>query len=54
MRATSCRPAPARAATGGEDAPRRAAGADDLALWTEKRMTDVLAARQAYDEARTP
>ncbi|AZM60631.1 MULTISPECIES: winged helix-turn-helix transcriptional regulator [unclassified Streptomyces] len=33
----------------------------DLALWTEKRMADVLAARQAYDgarraqdEARTP
>ncbi|MET9155479.1 winged helix-turn-helix transcriptional regulator [Streptomyces griseoflavus] len=26
----------------------------DLALWTDRRMTDVLAARQAYDEARTP
>ncbi|MFI1420956.1 winged helix-turn-helix transcriptional regulator [Streptomyces sp. NPDC020731] len=26
----------------------------DLALWTEKRMADVLAARQAYDETRTP
>jgi DNA-binding HxlR family transcriptional regulator len=24
----------------------------DLALWTERRMTDVLAARQAYDGAR--
>ncbi|MET9370343.1 helix-turn-helix domain-containing protein [Streptomyces griseoflavus] len=26
----------------------------DLALWTDRRVTDVLAARQAYDEARTP
>ncbi|MEW2072967.1 winged helix-turn-helix transcriptional regulator [Streptomyces sp. NPDC012403] len=26
----------------------------DLALWTEKRTADVLAARQAYDEARAP
>ncbi|MER7485219.1 helix-turn-helix domain-containing protein [Streptomyces sp. NPDC126497] len=26
----------------------------DLALWTEKRLADVLAARQAYDEARAP
>ncbi|MFE2277073.1 winged helix-turn-helix transcriptional regulator [Streptomyces sp. NPDC059454] len=26
----------------------------DLALWTEKRMADVLAARQAYDETRAP
>ncbi|GGX31187.1 transcriptional regulator [Streptomyces malachitofuscus] len=31
-----------------------AAQVRDLALWTEKRMTEVLAARQAYDEARTP
>jgi DNA-binding HxlR family transcriptional regulator len=26
----------------------------DLALWTEKRMADVLVARQAYDETRAP
>ncbi|MFB8773675.1 winged helix-turn-helix transcriptional regulator [Streptomyces broussonetiae] len=25
-----------------------------LAQWTERRMTDVESARQAYDEARTP
>lgn len=26
----------------------------DLALWAEKRMADVLAARQEYDETRAP
>ena len=26
----------------------------DLALWTEKRMADVLVARQAYDGTRAP
>ncbi|GAA2566645.1 helix-turn-helix domain-containing protein [Streptomyces fimbriatus] len=32
---------------------REAAGqVRDLALWTERRMDDVTAARQAYDEAR--